>query len=51
MTETIQDSFKVQLKMQELEIKWLAEKDHLLSVLASVQENMSLTSHLEVGGG
>lgn len=33
--------------MQELEIKWLAEKDHLLSVLASAQENMSLTSHLE----
>lgn len=47
VAETTEDSIKLRCKMQEQEMKWLAEKDHLLSVLASVQDNMSLTSHLE----
>ncbi|XP_045103231.1 coiled-coil domain-containing protein 77-like isoform X1 [Portunus trituberculatus] len=50
VTEAIQDSLKSKSKMQDVEMKWLAEKDHLLSILASMEENMSLVSHLEAIG-
>ncbi|KAG0710050.1 Coiled-coil domain-containing protein 77 [Chionoecetes opilio] len=50
VTETVQDSLQERSKVQEVEMRWLAEKDHLLSCLASVQENASLTEHLEAIG-
>ncbi|KAK7080653.1 hypothetical protein SK128_004525 [Halocaridina rubra] len=34
-------------EVEELEKKWLAERDHLLSVLATVQDNLPFVSHME----
>ncbi|XP_071532241.1 coiled-coil domain-containing protein 77-like isoform X2 [Panulirus ornatus] len=45
--EAVKDTFKRNVEVHTLEKSWLAERDHLLSVLASVQENLPLVNQMQ----
>ncbi|KAK3870666.1 hypothetical protein Pcinc_024134 [Petrolisthes cinctipes] len=47
LSEAMKDTLEKTSRMQDVEIKWLAERDHLLSVLAAVQNNVSFLSHMQ----
>lgn len=43
----MKQTLKKNVEVQELERTWLAERDHLLSVLATVQENLPIVTQME----
>ncbi|XP_068201348.1 coiled-coil domain-containing protein 77-like isoform X2 [Palaemon carinicauda] len=47
LNATMKEVLKKNVEMQEIEKGFLAERDHLLTVLATVQENLSLVTHME----
>ncbi|XP_066975737.1 coiled-coil domain-containing protein 77-like isoform X4 [Macrobrachium rosenbergii] len=47
LNSTMKEVLKKNAEMQEIEKGFLAERDHLLSVLATVQENLPLVTHME----
>ncbi|KAG7166547.1 Coiled-coil domain-containing protein 77-like [Homarus americanus] len=47
LSEAVKDTLKKNAEVQELEMAWLAERDHLLSVLATVQENLPLATQMQ----
>ncbi|XP_064117324.1 coiled-coil domain-containing protein 77-like isoform X2 [Macrobrachium nipponense] len=47
LNSTMKEVLKKNVEMQEIEKGFLAERDHLLSVLATVQENLPLVTHME----
>lgn len=47
LSESVKDTLNKNAEVQALEVTWLAERDHLLSVLATVQENIPLVSEMQ----
>ncbi|XP_045603247.1 LOW QUALITY PROTEIN: coiled-coil domain-containing protein 77 [Procambarus clarkii] len=50
LSETVEDALRKSADVQTLEMTWLAERDHLLSVLSTVQENMPLVTQMQTIG-